>query len=143
MAPSYPNCEWASPTTVRFMIPDRLLVRKIIYDSREEEEDLRIKAAGTILFNKADTLHTLLSRHYIRVEDRKAKELQILCSVAPLPCSPPKLPRYIPKLERIPEAPEEEEEYGWIRVYQYIPKELRHCPEPSYSIRQLNLPDKP
>jgi hypothetical protein len=109
MPPSYPNWDWESNLSIRFIAPAKHIVYKVFEDS-EEEECLRKKAAGTILFKHVRDLAAALSRHRIQIKSVTSNELDIVMFLPPPPCPPPKRRKrctYKPRLEPIHEFQEE------------------------------------
>jgi hypothetical protein len=150
MPPSYPNWEWDTSLSIRFIAPNKPIVYKILKDS-EEEEFLRKKVAGMILYDRVKKLANALSRHRIQINSATRNELEVVMFLLPPPCTAPKpvlrvtgaqnfrkrLPSFIPSLEPIPEILEENlvnyleslENYtsGWITLYNHMPKRKRYA----------------
>lgn len=119
---------------------------KVLEDC-EEEENLRIKAAGVILYHRVRQLARLMSRHHISLDPVGRKELRVKLFLPPPPCPPPNpsrmgLNRHEQRLETIYETAEEEtslyptregskglkcSDENWTTLYQYMPVEKRHA----------------
>jgi hypothetical protein len=147
MYPSFPSFEQISDLSIGFMVPNKRIVRKILRHS-DEEEQLRIKAAGVVLFHKVNSLSYMISRHRICVELVRRNELAITLFLPPPPCPPPKQVQKLhhaqnpettqlrvddDDLKLVRTATEEVRNEDttsnseWITLYQYVPADRRHA----------------
>ncbi|KAF2278965.1 uncharacterized protein EI97DRAFT_484725 [Westerdykella ornata] len=147
MAPSYPSFEWVSQLSVRFKVPNKQLVYKILEDC-DQDERLQVKAAGTLLYYRIKRLAALLSRHRIQLNDSTPLEADVTLFLPPSPCPPPKpttvRPRgYSTSLATIPEENERPsgQQPAWIEHYEYMPAERRYgmCVNPRYTLDELQI----
>lgn len=137
MYPSYPKYKCVGDLAVRFAVPNKHIVNHILRHS-EDEERLRYRAAGNVLFRRVDRLASLLSRHRIQIDEDTLdrNELGIIMFLPPPPCPPPKSTRFSPfkrtrpaasRLETIYEVEEDPEPNVpvWITLYEYLPSDKR------------------
>jgi len=66
MYPSFPNYERVTDLAIRLAVPDKPIVIEILRDC--EEENLRLKVAATILYDRVERLSRLMSRHRVQIE---------------------------------------------------------------------------
>ncbi|KAF1840102.1 uncharacterized protein K460DRAFT_437145 [Cucurbitaria berberidis CBS 394.84] len=150
MYPSYPSYVRHTDLSIRFAVPNTDVVKNILQHC-EDDDNLRRKAAGNILYPRIQRLARIMSRHRIQLDTISTNELGITLFLPPPPCPPPKttfrnlFPRFrrqkIPdsKLETINEESEAENEElyrkarvqfsstEWITLYEYLPVDKRHA----------------
>jgi len=83
MYPSFPNYERVTDLAIRFAVPDKPIVIKILQDC--EEENLRLKVAATILYDRVKRLSRLMSRHRVQIESVGWNELGVALFLPPPP----------------------------------------------------------
>jgi len=151
MYPSYPEFRWQSDIALKFAVPNNSIVLKILDDS-EQDENLRVLAAGNLLCKRVTKLAELMSRHRIQVKSMEHNELGITLFLPPPLCPPPgnlmgKLKKFTQILKTIVEQPREEEtvektfdragrevpqaesaekDSEWVTLYEYLPADKRH-----------------
>lgn len=67
MYPSFPNYGRVTDLAIRLAVPDKPIVIEILRDC-EEGENLRLKVAATILYDRVKRLSRLMSRHRVQIE---------------------------------------------------------------------------
>ncbi|KAH3938387.1 hypothetical protein HBH98_254690 [Parastagonospora nodorum] len=140
MYPSYPDYDRLGDLAMRFAVPSQAIARRIADDSHQDN-DLRIKAAGILLYRKVRRLARMLARHRIQTDDSPtgiaSSEMGITMFLPPPPCPPPSSTTFAritrfhsPRLDTIQEVVEEldtgQVPHGvsrgeWILLYEYIP----------------------
>ena len=123
MCSSYPGFEWVNDLSIKFRVPGKKIVYKIIQDS--EDRSLRKRSAGQALSGRLRKIAGLLSRHRICIESISAHELEIVLFLPPPPCPPPKMftkftSRLGSLLRRRDDTPLEKNT-EWVTLYDYIP----------------------
>ena len=111
MPPSFPDFECVSDLAVQFVVPDRPIIHKILWDS-EEDERLHLKAGANLLLPQIKILARLMSRHRIQVDRFGEFELSITLFLPPPPCPPPKSSAITSAKNVVGE---------WITLYEYVP----------------------
>jgi hypothetical protein len=96
--PRYPDYIPHTEHSIRFAVPDERVIKRLLTHC-EEQENMRIKAAGNALYPHVKTLSRLLSRYEIQVERTTSNELGVTLFLPPPPCLEPKQ-RSISRLKR-------------------------------------------
>lgn len=89
MYPSFPNFTQHTNHSIRFSVPNKNIVVNIL-EQCEDDENLRLKAAGNVLYRKIEILSRLLLRHRIVLKKMSANELGVTLFLPPPPCPEPK-----------------------------------------------------
>lgn len=147
MYPSYPSFRRCSDLAVQFAVPERHVVEHIL-NCTEDEENLRFRAAGNILYARVRSLARLMSRHRIQVESISFNEIGVTLFLPPPPCPAPsskfsanlKRKSFIPSLAPIKEGETPQvlrktklrdnkfpNDRDWITMYEYLPSEKRRA----------------
>lgn len=87
--PRYPAYIPHSESSIRFSVPDERVIKRLLAHC-EDEENMRLKAAGNVLYPHVKTLSRLLSRYKIEVERATTNELGITLFLPRPPCPEPK-----------------------------------------------------
>ena len=82
--PRYPAYIPHTESSIRFSVPDARVIERLLTHC-EDEENMRLKAAGNSLYPHVKMLSRLLSRHRIEVERATANELGITLFLPPPP----------------------------------------------------------
>lgn len=126
--PSYPKYKRLGDLAVRFTVPNQAIA-DLIFQHSNAEFNLRLRAAGNILYPRIQRLARILGRHRIQIDEMSAapNEMCITMFLPPPPCPAPKpgmfrkfkrhkLPS--PGLATIQEGDETDADV-WITLYEY------------------------
>jgi hypothetical protein len=135
MYPVYPSFNQHSGLSVRFAVPNRGIVLRILNDSKDDDNP-RLRAAANLLFPHISCLARLMSRHRIQLNEIDRNQLGVTLFLPPPPCPPPKSKLFStfrrselrkPRLQTIVEEDNEESKsnstdaHEWIVLYEYLP----------------------